>query len=154
MICSEETCESFESKWYNRFLFAKKPSTFDFNKPINREIGRLSDHKEQKFGTTIPDDKMDMELYTYLIFHKMVSYPSRTVKLEHLSKVAQKYMNERKGSLSIYPMEYVHRYHMTIQRATDEVDSAFLLKRDTVEQDRRGGWFKFIKTRFNRQTLN
>lgn len=143
-----------KAKWYNRLIFNKKPSTFDFNKPINREIGRLTKHKEQAFGTTMPDGQMDMALYSYLLLHKMVAYPNRQCKLEHLSKVAQKYLNEQAKPLTSHPPAYIHRYRMTIQRATDEVDGEFLFKKDTTEYDRRAGWFKKLKQSFSRQSLN
>jgi len=143
-----------KSTWYNRLLFNKKPSKFDFTKPINREIGQLSKHKEQDYGTTLPDDKMDMALYSYLLLHKMVKYPSRDVKLEHLSKIAQKYLNEQKEPLSQRSATYIHCYRLTIQRATDEVDGDFLLKKDTTEYDRRGGWLRGLSLRLNRQSLN
>jgi len=128
-----------KARWYNRLLFNKKPSKFDFSVPINREIGQLTARKDQSKlrAVTIPDDCMIPELFNYLKLNKFPQYDDRKICLEHMHKLSRKWLDEKTASLDSYPTDFVHKISATVQKATDEIDTTFLLARDTIEYDRR-----------------
>lgn len=84
-----------------------------------------------KIKNLISDDLLLPNLYSYLIINKLTKYHNREETIDHLSKVARRFLNE--NNIKVHnmsfadSMEYRHKYFLTIQKACDERDTEFLL---------------------------
>jgi len=100
-------------------------STIDLDVLNNHYTGDLSALKNQK--RLVSDEYMDENLYRYLLASKFNGYNNRKECLDHMSKVAIKYLNENNIKIETQSNYYINRYKITVQKATDELDTKFFL---------------------------
>jgi len=135
-----ETIIERKAKWYNRVLFAKSKSRFNFAEHQNLNIGQLTVRKQQRFNDslTVPTHCIDEELYSYLRMQKFPKYDNRTQVVDHMHKLACKYWQDvKKIPFSSLTGEQVNINFATVQKASDEKSNAFLLALEEQELDRR-----------------
>lgn len=137
--------------WYHRKIpgFKKDPSKFDFEKPINHQIDRVVKEKiveeGKSSGVLVADDLIIDDLFYYLRLHQHVVYPSRELKIEHLHKLALKWLEIE--NLSIKTPILTNKFLVTIQKATDQNDNAALYCKEAQEISRSKK--NFLKAHFS-----
>lgn len=139
--------------WYHRIIpgFKRHQSEFDFNKPINHRIGMLSKSKETKAGKVsgviIPDDKIIPSLFYELRIKQNAVYPDRKLRLEHTLKLAHKWLEveksvrqERGEPFVTDTPAFVNSFQLTVQKAVDQSDSAFMYAEENQNVSREKGF--------------
>lgn len=122
---------------WNRTVWAKQPSRFTFNTIIgNHHIGRLAARKDQKCKVTVPDTYYDERLANYLLREKFASYKDRKETLDHMTKLARKYLQEQKVDFISYTPLQVIIHNATIQKIVDEETTPFILAQETANKER------------------
>jgi hypothetical protein len=110
--------------WYKR-LFCRS-SRFEFGKKNNHNIGDIVTNKTNVDRTTIPDHFIHDQLYNYLVIHKFANYKTRDEKVDHMRKLATKWLYEMEIKYDKFTALELHKHLLTIQKASDEVDTKFL----------------------------
>jgi len=150
-IVIERNCEiTRKATLWNRVVLAKQPSRFNFNTIIgNHHIGQLVLRKDQKSHTTVPDSYYDEKLANYLLREKFASYKDRKETLDHMTKLARKYLQEFKVDFINYTPQQVIIHNATIQKIVDECTIGFILAQDTANKERsrvKLWWYKMCRS--------
>jgi len=129
------------ASWWARLIFNTRDSTYDPKNLINHDIGDIYDAKTHSQHHTIIPDKFALDwfsdLYTHLRANAFCTYPSRSIKLDHMHKLALKWLREEdKFSPCDMKPEQLAAFQSVIQKVTDELDSN-LLYAETVPKTRR-----------------
>jgi len=113
-----------KARWWNRFFLNKKPSQMNYTNAVNHYIDRLSDHKAEHVSElVVPDCLVIPDLLRTLRVEMHTSYMNRSVKLEHLHKLAKKWAEKVEYNFS--DDLHVNKFQVTIQKACDMSDNAY-----------------------------
>lgn len=140
--------------WYHRIIpgFRRHQSEFDFDKPINHRIGMLVKSKEENktgkaSGVIVPDDKIIPSLFFELRLKQNAVYPDRKLRLEHTLKLAHKWLEveksvrqERDEPFITDTPAFVNSFQLTVQKAVDQSDNAFLYAEENQNVSREKGF--------------
>lgn len=140
--------------WYHRIIpgFKRHQSEFDFEKPINHRIGMLTKSKQENkagkaSGVIMPDDKIIPSLFYELRLKQNAVYPDRKLRLEHSLKLAHKWLEveksvrqERGEPFVTDTPAFVNSFQLTVQKAVDQSDSAFLYAEENQNVSREKGF--------------
>jgi hypothetical protein len=130
---------AMRAKWYNRLIFGKTSSKFNFDNKINHQTGTLLNNKivtpERENNLLISDEHIVDGLFIYLRRVMHVSYPSRDVKIEHAQKLANRWVEE--NDYDITTIRGLNEFLITIQKAVDQKDNYFLYQEETQALSRK-----------------
>jgi predicted Fe-S protein YdhL (DUF1289 family) len=127
-----------------RILFKQKDAKVATNLLVNHEMDTMIKHKNdketivgaligKKIQERIPDNLIWEELFIYLRVQSFPAYPDRKSKLEHMDKLAKKYLAINDIDLTSNDIHMVNRFKITIQKATDQNDDDFFLAKQTQQ---------------------
>jgi len=131
-----DTVITRRAAWWNRWLFDKEESKFDFSKRQNLKSGQLTVRKEQNGQLTVPEQCVLPELYNYLRVQKFHKYEKRDQCVDHMMKLARKYWQENKIEFSKISDKQANLMFATVQKVVDETDTGFLLAHESQALER------------------
>jgi hypothetical protein len=125
LIPRGQTNFTWRLQWVNKVRRFFTWPKFNFEEPDNGDLGGFS-------NDDIPQDQLLVPLYNYIRMTKNTHYNvngvwDRQACLAHCHKIGTRYLDEIK-----YPVEqrvvsnFVNRFHMTVQRAADEIENQTL----------------------------
>jgi hypothetical protein len=128
-----------------RLIFNEKPSVFMIDEHINHESGTLSEHKNDE-KRLIPDEYLDEKLFITLRMGLAPTYPNRASKLDHVNKLANKYLSVNNIKVTNMSPKDVNIHKITIQKVVDMRDDNLLLSEQQQEKCRKqrftGAWLR------------